>query len=559
MKHPFISVPLFGALACAALVLVSPRPAEACGGFFCDNLSFIAIDQTKERILFEVNGDETLTVNVEISYSGSPEAFAWVVPVPASFSGELGVLPPSTLRLLDAATAPRIIPPPQDWDSAPNSGNDDDVAEGEDGVDVVDLPQVGPYQPQLISSEDAEALTAWLNDNGYLITEEMEPFVGNYVSSGMSFLGMKLAPEAKVADIAPISITYPGTEPMIPLVLTAVSAEPEMGVLVFVAGASRYETANYEAMEIDSSMLRADPRTGQTNYYSALSFMADQLDRQAFFTEWADSGSQMRSAVQSSWLGTEDEDDARAYLDELTDTHGYFTRLYTRLTATAIASDPIFSPVANESVSNRHDLSDQPPVSWDDPPISCGDTYCGVGGVCATTDSGIDGCVCGGGYSARAITAPTASSMGPQPTVTCQDQSFDMMVSAVANFTMDPCDDYSCEGGGSCVLVGGFPTCECPVGTAAVAIGGGEIMCSEALETFDPEQVLWPNWPASAFPQGDDDDAAGDDDDDRAINSSCSGCNAGSAGSLQPGALLGLLLLSLVPVLRARGGRPRGR
>ena len=125
---------------------------------------------------------------------------------------------------------------------------------------------------------------------------------------------------------------------------------------------------------------------------------------------------------------------------------------------------------------------------------------------------------------------------------------------------MDPCDEYSCGGGGSCVLVGGFPTCECPVGTAAVAIGGGEIMCSEALETFDPEQVLWPNWPASAFPQDDDDDASGDDDDDdRAVAMACSGCNAGAESNPPLGALLGLLLIALLPSRRPRRESLRGR
>jgi len=537
-----------------------PGEAEACGGFFCNNTTLIAVDQTKERILFEVNGDETLTVNVEITYSGAPDGFAWVVPVPQSFTGELGVLPPSTLRLLDAATTPQIIPPQQyGWgdedlfDNAAGSGDDDDDGNPpQEGVDVTNLPQVGPYEPQLISSQDAAALTTWLNENGYLITEEMEPFVAGYVASGMNFLGMKLAPDSKVQDIAPIAMTYPATQPMIPLVLTAVAAEPEMGVLVFVAGDQRYEPANYEGLFIDADLLQADPRTGETNYYPMLSYLSDQFDRQAFFTEYSNSSTHIASLAENVWLNADDQMEAQTYVDELRERHGWVSRLYTRMNNVDMVVDPIFMGVGTTKVSNIHNLSDHDPVHWDmsvDPPLPCNDTYCGEGGVCATTESGLDGCVCGGGFSARRINAPNVSSVGPQPTVTCQDNSFDMLASAISNFETDMCEDYSCGDAGVCVVVGGFPTCQCPVGTAAVASSDGMIECSAALDTYGPEQVLWPNWPPSAQ---EDDGGTGNPGADLFAGCS-SGCSSnGRTNALPTSALLGTFLL-LGFVRRLRG------
>ena len=557
----FCSLALLTAAVIGASLLTLPQSAEACGGFFCNNTTLIAIDQTKERILFEVDADDTLTVNVEISYSGAPEGFAWVVPVPPSFTGELGVLPPSTLRLLDAATAPRIIPPNQfGWDDFGNTddvateGDDDDDEGPDDEVDVTELPQVGPYEPQLISSQDAAALTAWLNDNGYLITEEMEPLVAGYVASGMNFLGMKLAPEAKVQDIAPIAISYPGTQPMIPLVLTAVAAEPEMGILVFIAGSERYEPANYEGLFIDTDLLQADPRTGDTNYYPLLSYLADQFDRQAFFTEFSDSTQQLVSMTDNVWLGTEDQEEAQAYLTELRQRHDWVSRLYTRMNNVDMVADPIFIGAGTTSISNRYDLSDHDPVHWDtsiDPPLPCNDTYCGEGGVCATTESGSDGCVCGGGYSARRINAPNVSSIGPQPTVTCQDNSFDMLASAISNFDTDVCESYSCGDLGACVVVGGFPTCQCPVGTAAVASNDQMIECSPAIDTFGPEQILWPSWPPSAH----EDDAGDDNNNDGEVDltAGCTGCSKQSApGSPTSSLALSALILLGVALRRRR-------
>jgi MYXO-CTERM domain-containing protein len=546
LSHALSTCALAGIVTLAGIA--APSSAQACGGFFCNNGTFVAVEQTKERILFEVDGDGTLTVNVEISYSGSPEGFAWVVPVPQSFTGELGVLPPSTLRLLDAATTPRIIPPQQfGWDEqdlfsgADGSDADDAGAPPNDEVEVTELPQVGPYAPQLVSSDDAAALATWLNDNGYLITEEMFPFVAQYVASGMNFLAMKLAPDAEVQDIAPIAISYTSDQPMIPLVLTAVAAEPEMGILVFVAGSQRYEPANYEALTIDTDLLQADPRTGETNYYPLLSYLADQFDREAFFTEYSDNSAALSNLVWSTWLESEDQEEAQAYLTDLEQRHAWISRLYTRMNNVDIVNDPIFMAVGTTAVSNIYDLSGHDPVHWDmtvDPGLPCNDTYCGDGGVCATTASGVDGCVCGGGFSARRILAPNLSALGSQPTVTCQDNSFDMLASAISNFSMDMCADYSCGDAGSCVVVGGFPACQCPVGTAAIADSFGTIDCAPAIDTFGPDQLLWPNWPASAHPEEDPPD----------LIAGCSGCSTADQASPR----LGLLSLFLVAGLFGR-------
>src|SRR5262249_8744021 len=54
--------------------------AQACGGFFCTNAP---VDQSAERIIFAVNeAAGTIDAYVQINYTGSPDQFAWVVPVP---------------------------------------------------------------------------------------------------------------------------------------------------------------------------------------------------------------------------------------------------------------------------------------------------------------------------------------------------------------------------------------------------------------------------------------------------------------------------------------------
>ncbi|MCK6530202.1 DUF2330 domain-containing protein [Myxococcota bacterium] len=518
-------------LAALAAALAVPVPASACGGFFCEQ---VAVDQSAERILFEVHGDGTVTAVIEISYSGEPSGFSWVVPV--SDTPTLDVVPGTALRVVDLATAPRIIPPNLDFGDLADddSVSDDDTYTGDDDVDVEELPQVGPYEPTVVSSEDPAALVDWLNDNGYLVTAEMEPYVDGYVASGMKFLAMKLAPEAGVSDIQPISVTWPGDEPMIPLRLTGVAAEPEMGFIVFVLGEQRYGSSNYATLEVDDDLLRADPRNGWNNYFGLVSWQADQVGGQAFFTEYADDAPTTQDLVWWAPVGGwDDVEESRTWAAEAIGRHPYFTRLYARMSNWEMTQDPMFVPVDGGDVSNVHDLSGHPPVSFDasvTAEVPCAMTYCGLGGRCATTEEGFEGCVCDEGFVGRAIVAPVVGSLGSMETVACQDEDFDLLASLDPGDMPDPCAGVSC-GDGTCVALGGFPHCACPDGQAAVGWGGLPA-CVHAKRTYGPEQLLWPEWDEDA---GDDDTADDDAADDDAADDDASGDDPGAPGGCTPG------------------------
>jgi len=523
-------------LIAAALSL--PSVALACGGLFCQTQP---VEQNAERILFEVNGDGTVTATVEISYGGDPADFSWVVPIPDTPS--LDVVPQSTLTLLDTATVPQIIPPPvrctqpvSPFFATSDSVDDGDFAmdSAEGGVNVEDLPSVGPYDDiQVVSSDDPSALTTWLSDNGYLITPEMEPFVAYYVEQNYKFLGMKLAPQAGISDIAPISMTFTSDQPMVPIVLTSVAAEPEMGILVFVAANERYEADNFQNLLIDQADVQMNPRTGQNNYYALSSWMIDQAGGQAFITEAAQPSATLYDTVSSLFLATSDATEAQSHVQNILTRRSYVSRLYTRVSGWEMLADPYFRPAQGGDVSRFIDLSDRPPVEVCAPdPIAeqrqpCGDTYCGVGALCATTNAGVDGCVCPVGTVARSISAPAGLGQSVTRTVTCQLEDFDMLVSAREDGTapQDACLNASCGDNGQCVDVGGFPTCDCDDDHAAVTDQLGQLTCEPVRRTFDSAQLLWAD--------------------------GCS-CSASGSNRVSRSALLALALLPLVGFRRRR-------
>jgi len=517
--------------------LFSSAQALACGGFFCSSLNLVPIEQNAERILFEVNksgkSEGTVTVTVDISYTGSPGDFSWVLPV-SDLVGELSVAPPQALLLLEDATAPSIIPPPTRCTEAfpsPFGGSLTSFRSDsalDNGVVVDDLEQVGPYAPQLVSSEDAGALIAWLNDNDYLITVEMEPAVADYVADGMKFLAMKLAPGAGVADIAPIQVTYPGDEPMVPLVLTSVGAEPEMGVLVFIAAESRYESANYANLQIDTDLVQVNPRNGMDNYYPLLSWQIDQRGGEAMVTEFVDSSDSVSTTASNNWSWNEDFAESLAFLAELSERQPFITRMYTRVSAWEMNSDPAFEEQGGALVSRVHDLSDRAEVEvcrGEVDAVACGSMYCGVGAECATTEAG-DACACPPGTAARVVSAPRLQTSFASTTVFCQDTTFDLMASlaemAGTGSGVDPCSSFTCGSDGQCLALNGFATCLCDDGFAAVPDGASGMTCAAVMKTYGPEQLLWNT------------------------SSGCGCSSAGSAPSLNWLVTLSLFLLPLV-------------
>ena len=406
------------ALVLAAAPVLVPSNADACGGLFCDTLP---VAQNAERILFELHGDGTVTTTVEIRYTGAPEGFSWVVPVPVT--PDLGVVPTSALAVLDTGTVPQVIPPEvqctevaggRGMGGAMNTSVDFAASEDADGsVNVEDLPTVGAFDPIVVSSDDPDELINWLNDNGYLITEEMVPQVAEYVQQGMKFLALKLTPGAGVADIAPLQMTYEAENPTIPIVLTAVGADPEMGVLVFIAGNQRYESSNFVNLEVDVEHVQWHPGTGENNYYPLISWMIDEAGGKAMVTEYAGTSTETWNLVNNQVLAVADFEESLTFVNGVLNRNGYVTRAYTRVSAEDMDEDPSFVASTDGDLSRVLDLSDRPAVEIcaigpnETLDVPCGDMYCGEGALCATTELGIDGCVCGEGTYARSITAPT--------------------------------------------------------------------------------------------------------------------------------------------------------
>lgn len=294
----------------------SPEPARACGGFFCS--ANAPVNQAAERIIFSKNDDETVTAVVQIQYSGSSEEFAWVLPVPGI--PEVGVSSDLAFRRLQQASNPQYITTTvvegrcktrrgsdgASAGSAPPGGGGSEGGGLDGGVNVLASGTVGPYdyvviEPEASYEEVGDVVVEWLINQGYDVVppggdpDDISELLGSYLQEGMNLLAFRLTKGNSTGTIRPIWITYASTRPMIPIRPTAVAANDDMGVMVWVLGEYRAVPINYKGLELNEALIDW-PRAG-ANYNQVVIAAANEAGGQGFVTERAGPSTDYQNAI----------------------------------------------------------------------------------------------------------------------------------------------------------------------------------------------------------------------------------------------------------------------
>ena len=296
---------VFGLLAAAAGVLI-PAQASACGGFFCNSSQ--PVNQAAESIVFADNGDGTISAVIQIQYQGPSQNFSWLLPissVPKSDS-DIGIASNIALQRLQLATNPnytlnlRIEGECKERGGGVGCGaSEDGAAFGsappsnsthDSGVTVAASGVVGAFEWSVISldpnlADPAAAAVEWLKGNGYDVPSGAPALLGPYLDQGLNLLALRLTKGADAGSIRPIILTYRGSQPSIPVKLTAVAANDDMGVLTYVLGNARSVPQNYLSLELDEA--RINWLSPGTNYNAVVTAAANDAGGQGFVTELA--------------------------------------------------------------------------------------------------------------------------------------------------------------------------------------------------------------------------------------------------------------------------------
>jgi hypothetical protein len=307
---------LFAAMLSVGTLL--PASALACGGFFCNQAQ--PVNQAAEGIIFADNGDGTTTAVIQIQYQGPSKSFSWLLPISSvpKADSDIGVASNLALQRLQSATNPRYTLTTrvegtcrqQQFAGAGSSSGGGTSSTGgilvpgaspnDGGVTVEASGVVGAFEWAVISldqslAEPADAAITWLTANEYDVPEGAAGLLGPYLEDGLYLLALKLTKGADSGSIRPIVLTYAGAEASIPVKLTAVAANDDMGVLTWVLGQSRAVPANYLSLELNEA--RINWFNAAPTYNSVVVQAADDAGGQGFVTEMAGDTSTLKAMI----------------------------------------------------------------------------------------------------------------------------------------------------------------------------------------------------------------------------------------------------------------------
>lgn len=290
---------LFASIAALAASTSLVTSAEACGGLFCNAAQ--PVNQAAERIVFAKNSDGTVTAAIEIMYEGPGEDFAWVLPVPPGDT-QVGVSSGVALDRLqqqsnpqyqlnvsfDDGCGPRVVGQSASADSTTVAPGTPTAASPAPSIQVVAEGNAGPYDwtqiavpPEL--DDPADAAVMWLEDNGYQIDGIGPDALRDYLVEGMDLIAFRLQSGKASGSIRPILLTYEAERPFIPIKPTAVAANDDMSMLIWVLGDSRAIANNYYHLEMNEALINWF--SPAATYDDVVIAAADEAGGQGFVTE----------------------------------------------------------------------------------------------------------------------------------------------------------------------------------------------------------------------------------------------------------------------------------
>jgi hypothetical protein len=275
----------------------------------------------------------------QISYSGNPVDFVWVLPVPSA-SAAVAIADSKFFDEIDFLTAPvvqpRTPPAPACFGCCSSSAAFDAQAGGGDDVIVYNEAVVGPYETVTIGSQDANALQDWLAEHNYRVAESTIPTIMHYVAQGAVFVVLRLAPGQGVQSMQPVRVSYPGYMSTFPLKMVKVGASGILELSLWVVAEQRYEAYNYENARVDAQDVVWDWNTSSSNYDQAFEQAIDSRGGRVWVTEFADSMNQLWFANPAE-LAPIQEDIPFPYV----------TRMRTRMLVEHLDEDLILVPAAD--------------------------------------------------------------------------------------------------------------------------------------------------------------------------------------------------------------------
>ncbi|MFA6525591.1 MAG: DUF2330 domain-containing protein [Patescibacteria group bacterium] len=210
----------------AVLVLSLPQLSTA-DGMIMPSPDYWVQETAQKAVIFYEGGVETMVVS--ITFQGDAEKFGWVIPTPTKPTITKGS--DELFTSLEELTAVYYGYDNNGIYEMPASGA------GDKAVSVIDTQQIEYYEVTTLSATDKDALTKWLNDNGYDYPESASYILNSYIENGWYFVAMKINTESlewgsvgkqlKTGHAVPVAVSFETENLVYPMKISSVTSNPK--------------------------------------------------------------------------------------------------------------------------------------------------------------------------------------------------------------------------------------------------------------------------------------------------------------------------------------------
>jgi len=222
-----------------AVALVAPA-ALPCGAPFGTGIN---ADPKQDIVVVHKNGVETYVFQPR--FCGSAQEFGLVLPVPAKLSSQPALSKAEVFTKLIEISQPQYVTTTQC--GSPNRGSGGRAGTGLSGTGggatVVSSGTVGFMDYAQLETSSLDALTSWLDANGYPYDTQAESAFNYYVQQGWLFLTFKvdqgqITGSSTCKDLGPVKFSFPTAIPVVPTRMATARSKDTTGVLSYGSGFS---------------------------------------------------------------------------------------------------------------------------------------------------------------------------------------------------------------------------------------------------------------------------------------------------------------------------------
>ena len=224
-------------------------------------------------------------------YSGVPEEFAWILPVPSPDT-VVEIADGDFIDVIDQETTPIVVPSACASASANAGGCDSGCSSFAlpnlaEQVTVHRHEMVGPYETVVIGAEDPNAIYAWLGQNGYAFPDTGIPVLDYYTERESSFVVLRLRPGVEVSAMQPVRVRFKGYMGQFPLRMISLGVAGSVDISLWIVADDRYGPTNFESRTIDPGSVEWNWETSSSNYQVAFEQAIADAGGSAWITEYA--------------------------------------------------------------------------------------------------------------------------------------------------------------------------------------------------------------------------------------------------------------------------------